>query len=354
MRIEDKKIKSLVSLSLRGKGFTLIEIVVAIGLMVIVVLFAGSILKAGIGSYRTAMAQAEIMQKLRVITQQLDSDFRGLRKDAPMFIWFEKGPNGAADPNRFDQIMFFADGDFQSTSNNPVIGNVARIYYGHSQKSLGLPNKDRILARRQHISTADTDLNNWPNPSPANFAGSFITLSNDFYEYDRISLSQWQAIANDPLNNPTNVNQIITVCFGIGNRPAIDLADSNTLHLLMTERVGSFSVQWSYPYTDISTGQTHLYWWPSIDPDGNGDFSDSDFDAMLTDQFGVYFNTANLPIISRWFSPNGGGLDGAKGTYYPAAKPAYPQALKFTFTIYDSRGVFKEGQTFTHIVYLGE
>jgi len=28
--------------------------------------------------------------------------------------------------------------------------------------------------------------------------------------------------------------------------------------------------------------------------------------------------------------------------------------LKFTFTLYDSKGVFEEGKTFTHIVRLGE
>jgi hypothetical protein len=29
-------------------------------------------------------------------------------------------------------------------------------------------------------------------------------------------------------------------------------------------------------------------------------------------------------------------------------------ALKFTFTLYDSNGVFKDGKTFTHIVYLND
>jgi hypothetical protein len=33
--------------------------------------------------------------------------------------------------------------------------------------------------------------------------------------------------------------------------------------------------------------------------------------------------------------------------------PGLGRALKFTFTLYDSKGVIKEGRTFTHIVYLG-
>jgi hypothetical protein len=34
-------------------------------------------------------------------------------------------------------------------------------------------------------------------------------------------------------------------------------------------------------------------------------------------------------------------------------KELYPIAFKFTFTLYDSKGIIKEGRTFTHIVYLG-
>jgi prepilin-type N-terminal cleavage/methylation domain-containing protein len=336
------------------RAFTLIEIVVAIGLLAIVLMFTGSIFKSGIGSYRTATAQTEIMQKLRAITEQLNSDFKGLRKDAPLFIWFRQDPN---DPSqRFDQIMFFADGDFQATQV-PIVGNVARIYYGQARsidprdKTLEYPfyllPVDRLLARRQHILTADTALPAWPDPDPANFITSFNnTFLNDAYEHDRISLSQWQALANDPLNGSANVDQIITTCFV--NPPAVDITDPNTFHMLMTEGVGSFSIQWSYMFTNA--GQTFIYWWPSNDPDGNGNFSDSDFGpdplSMMLNSFGFYFYSV---APTGWFSS-----DGAKGIYYPSVKPVYPQSLKFTFTLYDSKGVFKEGQTFTHIVYLGD
>ena len=30
----------------------------------------------------------------------------------------------------------------------------------------------------------------------------------------------------------------------------------------------------------------------------------------------------------------------------------YPKAFRFTFTLYDSKGILEEGKTFTHIVYL--
>jgi hypothetical protein len=34
--------------------------------------------------------------------------------------------------------------------------------------------------------------------------------------------------------------------------------------------------------------------------------------------------------------------------------PGLGRALKFTFTLYDSRGIIPEGRTFTHIVYIGD
>ena len=33
---------------------------------------------------------------------------------------------------------------------------------------------------------------------------------------------------------------------------------------------------------------------------------------------------------------------------------AYPEAIKFTFTLYDSKGIIKTGRRFEHIVYIGK
>ncbi len=35
------------------------------------------------------------------------------------------------------------------------------------------------------------------------------------------------------------------------------------------------------------------------------------------------------------------------------AIPGLGRALKFTFTLFDSKGILPQGRTFTHIVYLG-
>ena len=86
------------------------ELVVAVALLALVLAFSGIIFKVSIESYRTAAANTEIMQKLRVITDQLNADFRGLQKDAPLMVWFQQDPT---DPNqRYDcsEVSFAING----------------------------------------------------------------------------------------------------------------------------------------------------------------------------------------------------------------------------------------------------
>jgi prepilin-type N-terminal cleavage/methylation domain-containing protein len=322
------------------KAFTLIELVVAVALLAIVFFFAGMIFKVSIDAYRTACANAEIMQKLRAITDQLNADFKGTRTDAPLLFWFEQN-----DSNRYDQIMFFADGDFQSTQlynkstkepdnksgDKLVIGNVARIHYGQAQ-SLDpnnkiqdppkLPEEDRLLARRQHILTADTDFAEWPNTNMSDFDnGTRAYRLNEWYEHDRLSLAQWKTIEGSAYRD-----KIIPTCFSF--RPYIDMDDPNTFHKLMCEGVGSFAIQWAY----WDSADKRFYWFPS-----------NSYFGLIGNKFGVYFNVPGSISVSGWAN----GLEGGKDYNI------YPAALKFTFTLYDSKGVIKNGRTFTHIVYLG-
>ncbi len=70
------------------KAFTLLEMVVALGILALILSFAGVIFRVSIESQRLALANAEIMQKYRTITTQLDEDFRGLCRDGEIFaIW---------------------------------------------------------------------------------------------------------------------------------------------------------------------------------------------------------------------------------------------------------------------------
>ncbi len=293
------------------QAFTLIELVVAVAILAMVMSFVGIIFKFGIGSYRAAVANAQIMRKLRAVTNQLNSDFKGLRRDAPLLIWFEQYPdpcypNDPTKYQRFDQIMFFAAGDFQSTqlyadingnglepadSGFPIRGNLARIHYAQAQlfdpiiaaprDPYNMPDPDRILARRRHILPLPYrkangklyygELVEWPDPCNVGRTfrrkTSYGVYNNEAYEHDTLPLSRWKTLPS------TDWPHVIAGCFDL--RPEIAMHDHNTFHKLMCEGMGSLKIQWAYwdPTTTLpdpdKTGwhpPAPLRWYPDNDP----------------------------------------------------------------------------------------
>jgi prepilin-type N-terminal cleavage/methylation domain-containing protein len=297
------------------KAFTLIELVVAVALLAMVFLFAGTIFKVCINSYRTSVANAEIMQKLRAITDQLNADFKGTIWDPPGRIGFSFGFPAisyvdnkliytTADMTntkdvRSDSIIFFANGDFQSTRQykdknsgkyKTVVGNVACILYGLADVTGYSPEekpdpKKKILMRRQTIITADTDVDPCDLDPPDHLPGEY---SNTKFLAELIAE---KFDANDLMGNKD-----------------FDLNDPNDLVNYMAKGVDDFTIQYV----------------------GGEDWRGAP------------------PIIknfNEWRPENKDVND------WP--KYLSPLAFKFTFTLYDSKGVIKEGRTFTHIVYLG-
>ena len=340
-------------------AFTLIELMVAMGILVVILSFAGIIFKVSINSHRTAIANAEIMQKLRAITGQLDADFKGLNKDGEIFVVWKAARLQNADYKdndldgyeRFDRIMFFTEGDFQSYGINPMVrGNTARICYmlarDKSQRPELQNRADRVLARTQHILTSDESLPDFPNPG--SFSNAQWLEWNNRDEYDRISLEAWKMIPWDEKKNMLSVITDVTV--GDSNvvdpvRGAIvEPSDANSIHMLLCEGVSEFKIQgWS---------DSRRRWLPEVDPDGDGNLADTNF----------YFNEPNnVPGVLYPYPPNGGVV--INNISYPREQidrihfnniPGLGKALKFTFTLFDSRGIIKDGMTFTHIVYLDE
>lgn len=371
---------------MKRRAFTLIELMVAIGLMGMIIAFSSIIFRFGIDAHRVSSANAEIMQKVRAITEQLNSDFRGLRKDAPLMIFYMQD-NTNNDPNRYDQIMFFADGDFSSYQlyenptfinrtpldfNSPnqggaeiIRGNVARIFYSLAQKynsnmtdvlePMQVDKRERILARRANILSADRTLEQWPD------ANNILTTfgekvgdyyANDFYEHDSMSLSDWKKTTE----NENNV--IINACFDYGSevpmvdrrRIIVDQRKQDTYQKLLCENVKSFAVQWAY-WDDNSNNDKELRWFPSDDPDGDKDYTDSHLinnGAPPFSKFGVHFRLDEGTGIGDWHPVDDLEYSGSNAF----SEGFYPDALKFTFTVYDSKGIIKGGRTFTHIVYL--
>ena len=65
----------------KNKAFTIIELVVAVALLVMLVGLSSVVFSTTVKAHRQANATIEITRKLNAIKTQLDTDFRGLRKD---------------------------------------------------------------------------------------------------------------------------------------------------------------------------------------------------------------------------------------------------------------------------------
>ncbi len=342
-----------------NRGFTLIELMVAIGILALVLSFASVIFKVSINAHRTAMANAEIMQKLRAITNQLNADFKGLSKDSEIFVaWVAKQlPSTAVYDDldfdgyeRFDRTFFFTSGDFQSYGVNPAIrGNMAWVCYMIARKgetrAEGQNRAKRVLARIQHILTADAAL---PDPLDPNGMSNLQWFQwNNQYEYDTISSEAWKRIPwqtkQDMLSVITDIKVGTSIVSDAAKGAMVDPADANSVHMLLCEGVGEFKIQSWY--------DAQQKWIPEVDPDGDGSLADTHF----------YLSDPNaVPGVLYPYPPYGGVA--INNISYPRdqidrvhfdAIPGLGRALKFTFTLFDSKGIIEQGRTFTHIVYLG-
>jgi len=272
------------------KAFTIVELLVAMGLFGMLLAASGVIFATAVDAHRTAEATAEIARNLAAITDQLNADFKGLRKDMPALVSFDVDDPCLPDV-RLDRIVFLADGDFQSVmqyGGQTVVGNVASIFYGQSDSPD--PNslepeirRKKILARKQIIFTSS-------DPDPCSPPAQYD-------EYEVGSLSQWLA------NPPTQREWI--------SRPDVDITSEESIResipMFMAEGVDDFTIQFANGFNPVDGS---LNWWPT--------------DSEVNDN-----------QIFEWANLN-------------------PRAIKFTCTLYDSRGVFPEGKTFTHIVYLDD
>jgi prepilin-type N-terminal cleavage/methylation domain-containing protein len=307
-----------------NKGFTLIELVVAVALLAMVISFSGVIFKVSIESYRGARANAEIMQKLRAITDQLNSDFTGLQKDGYLLLHSERKPKdgrkefrdsvGLSD-FRSDRIYYFCTGDFQSWFPPYPRSNIARVYFGHDSSSLsdGLQSECK-LARDVRLLTPEL------TPVPDD-------CCDISYAQYKVNLAFLPGAFED-------ADDLLTV--GVLTNPP------DNHRSLLSENIGSVEIEWTDGSHDPLTGEVR--WWGLDKAIGNVD--------------GGYANEINEDNGSPVFY---------KVAWTPANRTYWPKALRFTFTLYDSKSVTgqsgnfthydlngkgKKGRRFTHIVYL--
>ncbi len=170
-------------------------------------------------------------------------------------------------------------------------------------------------------------------PDTSAFVASFVPWKNlwsgnDVVEYDNLSLADWRMILDDP----AKASHYIVTSFG--SRPGVDLSstDGQSLHMVLSQGVGSFAVQLAQWDNTASTYK----WYPDT----------ADFGAAS--QWGQYYYYK----VDTTYAYTTTFQSSTSGWFHFAEHFSRTRALKFTFTIYDSKGVFPDGKTFTHIVYL--
>ena len=368
----------------KNKAFTIVELIVAVALLVMLVGLSSVVFSTTVKAHRKAVATIEITRKLNALTTQLDADFRGLRKDGEIFlVWVAQPAIDEAgveivplEYQKFDRIVFFADGDFQSMrqhdygsdtngdgdldvvdGSKTIVGNLARISYMLARETNTTPAaritdwKSRILARTQHIVTADAALPVFPNldlsdlPSTPWDPAVFDDDNFFSYEHQTMSMEDWTYMSTFYYTDPTlsapewlikdDILKILTDIAvdspdypsdGSNTGPPVELSNPNTYHNLFCEGIRDFGIQiWL---------DDEQRWYPEIDPNRDGDYTDTDYPKS-----GNIIHPTDVDGIL--YTGNEGEFFGTFG-----------HALKFTFTLMDSNGLFPDGKTFTHIVYL--
>jgi prepilin-type N-terminal cleavage/methylation domain-containing protein len=289
-----------------NKGFTLVEMITAIAVLVIIIGFSSIIFKTSIDSYRVASANTEIMQKLRAITDTLDRDFANFQPSGRLIIKnqirskrvYETDPLSAAEPNRMDTIYYYAVGDYQSWYDSTVRAMAARIFIGHDL--LSLSSADNIPLSKCRL-VRDVLL----------LAGGTLPTYDDSNGVSLAACTLNRTLLCE--NDPNNTHDAIEICNY--SFPVDIQTHPEDVRRLFCEDVGEMIIEWTYGNMQYSLTPPH---WPT------------GFDWR------PYVVLAGSGLPTEW-SPY----------------QVKPKALKFTFTLYDSKGVLKGGRRFSHIVYLG-
>lgn len=244
----------------RARAFTLTELLIAVGVLVVVITAAAKIFSAASKVAAVSEASADLIQTATAIESQIRADFANLPKNGFMVIQqVEVNPLGQAqnpvvDPAlaaaeiRADQVAFFTRGVRQTTqytgsqeaaSSNGIAQTwtpesaVARIYYGHGVTAPAIPlNTGPFSYENQNASIVPwkggrAELERWPDGA-AQGAGNIPLVKASNWPLVRLST----LMGTDGL--PTTVD-------GAGNAtntsyPRFGAAQTNASVTLFTNR----------------------------------------------------------------------------------------------------------------------
>lgn len=300
------------------KAFTIIELVVAVGVLAMVLSFSGLIFKVSIESHRTAQAGTEIMQNLRAITNQLNQDFQGLAKEGYLILRSETIQNRqeyespvVLESFRSDRLYYFSTGDFCSWFPPGARTNIARVYFGHDSTSLHdttIPVSQWNLARDVMLITPYANV-------------------SALYDCTLYSFAELNADVDGVTNNADRM-------FYDPNLTLVPIAmgtDSDDARRLFCENAGELVIEWTDGriYTDPIGSASSVVWFGLGQMAGLGSSIEEQDLAVPP----LYYSASWRPDVPRRL---------------------WPKAIKFTFRLYDSKGIIEGGRQFTHIVYLEE
>lgn len=392
-----------------ARGFTLAELMVAIALTVMMLVIVGMAFRSAGKASGKAQVYNDMMLHVRVFTQQLDRDFAGLMTDMPMVIMFENhtydtgqdvGYDQASDlgdPDdplrqvRYDRIVFFSRGDFQSVDGS-YRSSMARIFYGQSAdtylpeefvptENLGADpawyyadNWQANVQPPRKILARKCVLNLTNHTAPYEFFGTGllpIALWNETWpdfnfhasnDYDHFSVEHTTAhswlqqikhdhrrgnpfvlplVLQDHPDSPfswvrrPHFNRMNT--FYQPDNPGADFYPKAMQEMLLMYDVTDFRISLWFD-ENSSKGRRWLPWHSNQPAAIYLNFPGS---AVFPPEILTHINrgadTVNQEL--RWFLwPN-----------------RWPSAIRFTFTVYDkNRKHFPEGQTFSYIVEVPE
>ena len=307
------------------KGFTITELLVAVGLLAAVFAVAGMIFNYSIDAQRTAAATAEIMRTLRAITDQLSINLGGLKKDGYLILWSQQATAPATD--RLDALYFFggfAANHFQSWYDPTKWSSEARIFLGHSQATYVAGELPGDLALDFLLLVPGLP------PPPPSIPDCCAT---DFATCRPHMTGMANPIISLGVGGEVPQNILSTA------RPE---ANSTDVRSLLAQHVGSFEVEWTYGWFD-STAPDKILWWginntfaASVGPNLVKSDGITPPTALEVADI-ISYETPGPPYTVDWNTTN---------------QADWPKALKFTFTLYDSKGIIKGGRTFEYIVYI--
>ena len=179
--------------SSRTSGFTLAEMLVAVGMGVMLVVAAAGVFSLATQAVGSSQANTQINNKLRVLFSWLDRDFARIRLDGPLVLDTQEADLDADGTNdRFDLVSFLISGDIPSMHNDYSAG-LAIVCYGPDDAVSNVPlaePHDWIFTRRGTLIASEPLASGvWPADAQQS---SFAQVMVDYFA--SVSSGSWAGI----------------------------------------------------------------------------------------------------------------------------------------------------------------